>query len=141
MIRANTARSPVSAQCGILGVPRSTCYWMTGHPGTEHVDPTAGDVRAVRRDSRGRHGDRKIKAVLERMGVIASGRRISNIMRERGMTGAYARRRSKCVLSSAGAVLPWTAVRVTGQLFTGLPSAGFVWFWLFCYCMRAWVRL
>ena len=29
--------------------------------------------------------------------------------------------------------------RVTGQLFTGLPSAGFVWFWLFCYCMRAWV--
>lgn len=102
MIRANTARSPVSAQCGILGVPRSTCYWMTGHPGTEHVDPTAGDVRAVRRDSRGRHGARKIKAVLERMGVIASGRRISNIMREQGMTGAYARRRSKCVLSSAG---------------------------------------
>ena len=95
MIRANTARYPVSAQCGILGVPRSTCYWMTGHPGTEHVDPTASDVRAVRRDSRGRHGARKIKAVLERMDVIASGRRIGGIMREQGMTGAYARRRSK----------------------------------------------
>lgn len=68
---------------------------MTGHPGTEHVDPTASDVRAVRRDSRGRHGARKIKAVLERMDVIASGRRIGGIMREQGMTGAYARRRSK----------------------------------------------
>ena len=44
------------------GVPRSTCYWMTGHPGTERVDPVAGDVRAVRRDSRGRYGARKIKA-------------------------------------------------------------------------------
>lgn len=44
------------------GVPRSTCYWMTGHPGTERVDPVAGDVRAVWRDSRGRYGARKIKA-------------------------------------------------------------------------------
>ena len=44
------------------GVPRSTYYWMTGHPGTERVDPVAGDVRAVRRDSRERYGARKIKA-------------------------------------------------------------------------------
>ena len=55
---------------------------MTGHPETEHVDPIAGDVRAVRRDSRGRYGARKIKAVLERRGVTASSRRIGNIMRE-----------------------------------------------------------
>ena len=46
-----------------------------------------------------------------------------------------------CFVKRWCAVLPWAAVRVTGQLFTGLPSAGFVWFWLFCYCMRAWVRL
>lgn len=77
------------------GVPRSTCYWMTGRPGTERVDPIAGDVRAVWRDSRGRHGARKIKAALERRGVTASRRRIGNIMREQGMTGAYARRRSE----------------------------------------------
>ena len=95
MIRANAARCPISAQCRILGVPRSTYYWMTGHPGTEHVDPIAGDVRAVRRDSRGRHGVRKIKAALERKGVTASGRRIGGIMRGRGMTSAYARKRSE----------------------------------------------
>ena len=46
-----------------------------------------------------------------------------------------------CFVKRWCAVLPWVAVRVTGQFFTGLPSAGFVWFWLFCYCMRAWVRL
>ena len=68
---------------------------MTGHPGTERADPIAGDVRAVRRDGRERHGARKIKAALERRGVTASRRRIGNIMREQGMTSAYARRRSE----------------------------------------------
>ena len=58
---------------------------MTGHPGTERVDPIAGDVRAVWRDSRGRYGARKIKAALERKGVTASRRRIGGIMREQGM--------------------------------------------------------
>ena len=58
---------------------------MTGHPETEHVDPIAGDVRAIWRDSRERYGARKIKAALERKGVTASRRRIGNIMRERDM--------------------------------------------------------
>ena len=95
MIRANAARYPISAQCRIPDVPRSTYYWMTGHPGTERADPIAGDVRAVRRDGRERHGARKIKAALERKGVTASRRRIGNIMREQGVTGAYARGRSE----------------------------------------------
>ena len=95
MIRANAARYPISAQCRILGVPRSTYYWMIEHPEMEHVDPIAGDVRAVRRDGRERHGARKIKAALERKSVTASRRRIGGIMREQGMTGAYARRRSE----------------------------------------------
>ena len=68
---------------------------MAGHPGTERADPIAGDVRAVRRDGRERHGARKIKAALERKGVTASRRRIGNIMREQGVTGAYARGRSE----------------------------------------------
>lgn len=95
VIRANAARYPISAQCRIPDVPRSTYYWMTGHPETEHVDPIAGDVRAVRRNSRERYGARKIKAALERKGVTASGRRIGGIMHEQGMTSAYTRRRFK----------------------------------------------
>ena len=54
---------------------------MTGHPEAERADPIAGDVRAVRRDGRERHGARKIKAALERRGVTASRRRIGGIMR------------------------------------------------------------
>ena len=68
VIRANAARCPISARCGIPDVPRPTCYWMTGRPGTERADPIAGDVRAVRRDGRGRYGAGKIKAALERKG-------------------------------------------------------------------------
>ena len=82
VIRANAARCPISAQCGIPGVPRSTYYRMIEHPETERADPIAGDVRAAWRDGRERYGARKIKAAPERRGVTASSRRIGNIMRE-----------------------------------------------------------
>ena len=95
MIRANASRCPISAQCRIPGVPRSACCWMTVHPEAGRVDPIAGDVRAVRRDGHERCGAGKIKAALERRGVTASGRRIVDIMRRRGMAGAYARRTSE----------------------------------------------
>ena len=68
---------------------------MIEHPEAEHVDPIAGDVHAVRRDGHERCGAGKIKAALERRGVTASGRRIVNIMKRRGMAGAYARRTSE----------------------------------------------
>ncbi len=94
-MRADASRCPISVQCRILGVPRSTYYWMIEHPEAGRVDPIAGDVRAVRRDGHGRCGAGKIKAALERRGVTASGRRIVNIMKRRGMAGAYARRTFK----------------------------------------------
>ena len=68
---------------------------MIEHPEAGRVDPIAGDVHAVRRDGHERYGARKIKAALERRGVTASGRRIVNIMKRRGMTSAYARRTSE----------------------------------------------
>ncbi|WP_416335653.1 IS3 family transposase [Bifidobacterium pseudocatenulatum] len=95
VIRANASRYPISAQCGILGVPRSAYYWMIEHPEAERVDPIAGDVHAIWRDSHERYGARKIKAALERRGVTASRRRIASIMKRRGMTSAYARRTFK----------------------------------------------
>ena len=95
VIRANAARYPISAQCRIPDVPRSTYYWMTGHPGTERADPIAGDVRAVRRDGRERYGARKIKAALERKGR----HRVQETRRQHhartGHAGAYARGRSE----------------------------------------------
>lgn len=82
VIRANTARYPISARCRVPGVPRSTYYWTIGHPETERADPIAGDVRAAWCDGRERYGARKIKAAPERRGVTTSSRRIGNIMRE-----------------------------------------------------------
>ena len=80
MIRANASRYPISAQCRILGVPRSTYYWMIEHPEAERVDPIAGDVHAIWRDSHERYGARKIKAALERRGVTASGSRTADLV-------------------------------------------------------------
>ena len=68
---------------------------MTGRPGTERADPIAGDVRAVRRDGRERHGARKIKAALERKGC----HRVQETHRRHhartGHAGVYARGRSE----------------------------------------------
>lgn len=53
VIRANAARYRRDAGCWASPLP---CYWDDRASGMERVDPIAGDVRAVRRDSRGRPG-------------------------------------------------------------------------------------
>ena len=81
VIAANADRYPVSAQCEILGVARSTYYSMRSRgaaPGAP--DPVEPAVLAAHEASRGRYGARKIKAALSRDGI----------------TGAYVRRRFKC---------------------------------------------
>lgn len=98
---ANADRCPVSAQRGILGVPRSTHYCLRPRPEPPPApdpvepDPVEPDVLAVHAESKGRYGARKAKAPLERRGVVASRRRISRIMRENGLSSAYGRNRFK----------------------------------------------
>ena len=94
VIAANARRYPVSAQCEILGVPRSTYYCLRPRPEPPPApDPVEPDVLAVHAESKGRYGARKAKASLERRGVVASRRRISRIMRENGLSSAYGRKR------------------------------------------------
>ena len=51
-IRSDAGRCPISAQCRILGVAKSTYCWMLGHPEAERVDPPhEGDAERVWRDS------------------------------------------------------------------------------------------
>lgn len=96
VITANADRYPVSAQCEILGVPRSTYYYLRSRPEPPPApDPVEPDVLAVHAESKGRYGARKVKASLERRGVVASRRRISRIMRENGLSSAYGRKRFK----------------------------------------------
>ena len=94
VIAANADRYPVSAQCEILGVPRSTYYCLRSRPEPPPApDPVEPDVLAVHAESKGRYGARKVKASLERRGVVASRRRISRIMRgERPLERAWRKR-------------------------------------------------
>ena len=69
-IAANAGRYPISAQCRLLGVARSTYYSMRSRPGRPAApDPAAPAVVAAHAASKGRYGSRKIKASLERSGV------------------------------------------------------------------------
>ena len=95
-IAANAGRYPVSAQCRILGVPRSTYHRLRSRPDpAPEPDPVAPDVLAAHAESKGRYGARRVKASLERRGVVASRRRISRIMRENGLSSAYGTKRFK----------------------------------------------
>lgn len=92
----NAGRCPVSAQCEILGVPRSTYYAMRSRADApKGPDPVEPDVAAAHEASRGRHGSRKIKAALARSGKTVSRRRICRIMRENGLSSAYGRKKFK----------------------------------------------
>lgn len=96
VIAANADRYPVSARRGILGVPRSTYYYLRSRPGLPPApDPVEPDVLAVHAESKGRYGARKVKASPGRRGVVASRRRISRIMRENGLSSAHGRKRFK----------------------------------------------
>lgn len=93
---ANEGRYPISAQCRLLGVARSTYYSMRSRPGRPAApDPAAPAVVAAHAASKGRYGSREIGASPGRSGVTVSRRRVCCIMRENGPVGAYGRKRFK----------------------------------------------
>ena len=95
-IAANEGRYPISAQCRLLGVARSTYYSMRSRADRPAApDPAVPAVVAAHAASKGRYGSRKIKASLERSGVTVSRRRVCRIMRENGLVSAYGRKRFK----------------------------------------------
>lgn len=90
MIAGNAGRYPISAQCEILGVPRSTYYAMRARAVAEAApDPATACVMEAYEQGRGRYGARKIKAALERRGITLCRRRIGRIMKENGLVSAY----------------------------------------------------
>ena len=95
MIRSDAGRCPISAQCGILGVPKSTYYWMLDHPETERTDPHEEDVGRVWRDSGRVYGAGRIKAALEHERIVMSSRRINRIMKAGGMAGSHSMARPR----------------------------------------------
>lgn len=93
VIAANAGRYPISAQCRILGVPRSTYYHMLASPPAPPApDPIEPDVLGAFGASRGGYGARRLKVALARSGIMASRRRICRILRENGLSSAYSGR-------------------------------------------------
>ena len=117
VIAANARRYPVSAQCRILGVPRSTYYHMLARPPRpKPPDPIGPDVPGAFEASRGGHGARRLKVALERSGVTASRRRICRIMRENGLSSSYSGRAPK---GGARPAQPPSAENVLARAFDG----------------------
>ena len=79
----------------ILGVPKSTYYWMLDHPETERTDPHEEDVGRVWRDSGRVYGAGRIKAALEHERIVMSSRRINRIMKAGGMAGSHSMARPR----------------------------------------------
>ena len=119
-ISANSGKYPVSAMCGVLGVPRSTYYWAISHPEPGRADdPIAGDVVRIYEDNRREYGAPKIKRALAREGIVASRRRIKRIMNQKGLVSAYTRKKYKpraAKASEAG------APNVLDREFDGYPA-------------------
>ena len=88
-IAANEGRYPISAQCRLLGVARSTYYSMRSRPDRPAArTPVAPAVVATHAASKGRYGSHEIGASPGRSGVTVSRRRVCCIMRENGPVGA-----------------------------------------------------
>lgn len=63
----------IETECGILGVAKSTCYWMLDRPETEWADPHGEDVGRVWRD-----GDRSAEDSCHKGGKSGLTRRLLN---------------------------------------------------------------
>lgn len=119
MIRSNAGRCPISAQCRILGVAKSTYYWMLEHPEAERADPYEKDVERVWRDSGKVYGARKIKHALGHEGVTLSRRRVNRIMKRNGMASSYSKAAYRPRPARPNVFLVKSVFRVSSLIFFG----------------------
>lgn len=87
MIKANAHKYSISALCRCLGIARSTYYYVSHDQKDESALEEA--VQAAYDENRRVYGQRKLKQVLFKKGLIVSRRRIGRIMVKRGLVSAY----------------------------------------------------
>lgn len=78
--------------CKLLNIPRSSLYYNKGKTSkTNHdeVEKLTKVIKDIFKKSRNNYGSRKIKVELAKLGIIASKRRISRIMKENGLVSSY----------------------------------------------------
>lgn len=74
--------------CDVLQLSRSTYYYEAKEQSNAE-DELAAAILEIFRKSRQNYGTRKIKHELEKLGMIASRRRIGRIMKENGLVSNY----------------------------------------------------
>jgi transposase InsO family protein len=99
VIAGNAHRYPISAQCDILGIARSTYYQRKDNPDlprTRIDDGALGkDIERVFKENRSVYGARKIRHKLAQEGIVASRARIGRIMKNQGLVSAYTKKRHR----------------------------------------------
>ena len=73
--------------CGVLKIARSTYYYEQQQPADQSVLITA--VLEIFRSSRNNYGARKIKKELQKKDIVASRRKIGQIMKQEGLVSSY----------------------------------------------------
>jgi len=93
VIRRNAHKYPISAQCRILGISRSS-YYYEAKTSIEETSLEESVQRAFE-EKRCLYGSRKLKKILYKKGIILSRRKICRIMKHRGLESVYTRRKYK----------------------------------------------
>jgi putative transposase len=94
-IAAERAHHPVSLLCRILGVSRSGFFAWLSRPACarRRADDLLGArIEAIHADSRGTYGGPRVHAELAFCGIRVGRKRVTRLMRERGLAGAHRRR-------------------------------------------------
>jgi putative transposase len=91
VIRANAHKYSISALCRCLGIARSTYYYEC--QGRQDESALEEAVQLAYDENRHVYGQRKLKRVLHRKGLVVSRRRIGRVMNKRGLVSAYTRKK------------------------------------------------
>jgi putative transposase len=106
LVSAETARTPVSMSCRLLGVSRSGYYaWAANVPSQRALSDAwlTERIRAIHKDHRGVYGSPRIHADLRLAHGIRVGRkRVERLMREAGVSGMVRRKRGRTTIQVPG---------------------------------------
>jgi transposase InsO family protein len=95
VVTGNAHKYPISAQCKILGIARSTYYSARDRQPKSRIndEELSADVKRVYKENRRVYGARKIKRKLDAEGKTASRRRIVRVMKAQGLISAYSQKK------------------------------------------------
>ncbi len=117
-IVAHQATYSVTMLCRVLGVARSGYYaWRDRGVSTraQRDQDLSAQIHAIHADSRQTYGSPRVHAALGQNGVRCGRKRVARLMRQDGLTGCRARRRTRTTRSDPAHV---PAPNVVARRFT-----------------------